>query len=231
MVCGFAYYRRRYLLQLPWGQSIPFFITLYRDCASTGAQYDNPLYLSIFTQGNIHYQTVQVPFPGSVVLPINFNNPCATQPTGICVERAIYQVVLTLPPIPGAISYLISAVAEGRTLLICNSPMTLASPLLRKFRAQIAVQVSTVVLASRITRLFYSAITINFFLTTRPLTPTAISSFIPWWRPMQARTQAIRSHYRCHHHLISRLLGSQTLMLLCLLALAHLQSFIRVRGF
>lgn len=78
-----------------------FFITLYRDCASTGAQYDNPLYLSIFTQGNIHYQTVQVPFPGSVILPINFNNPCATQPSGICVERAIYQVVLTLPPIPG----------------------------------------------------------------------------------------------------------------------------------
>jgi gliding motility-associated-like protein len=78
-----------------------FFITLYRDCASTGAQFDNPLYLSVFTQGNNHYQTVQVPFPGSVVLPINFNNPCATQPTGICVERAIYQVVLTLPPIPG----------------------------------------------------------------------------------------------------------------------------------
>ena len=25
-----------------------FFITLYRDCASTGAEYDNPLYLSVF---------------------------------------------------------------------------------------------------------------------------------------------------------------------------------------
>ena len=83
-----------------------FFITLYRDCASTGAQYDDPLYLSIFTQGNNHYQTVQVPFPGSVILPINFNNPCATQPNGICVERAIYQVVLTLPPIPGG--YIVS---------------------------------------------------------------------------------------------------------------------------
>ena len=77
-----------------------FYITLYRDCASTGAQYDDPLYLSVFTQGNVHYQTVQIPFPGSVVLPINFNNPCATQPAGICVERAIYQVVLNLPPIP-----------------------------------------------------------------------------------------------------------------------------------
>ena len=78
-----------------------FFITLYRDCASTGAEYDNPLYLSVFKQGNVHVQTVQVPFPGSVILPNNFNNPCATQPTGICVERAIYQVILTLPPIPG----------------------------------------------------------------------------------------------------------------------------------
>lgn len=78
-----------------------FFITLYRDCASTGAQFDNPLYLSVFTQSNNHYQTVQVPFPGSVILPVNFNNPCATQPSGICVERAIYQVVLTLPPIQG----------------------------------------------------------------------------------------------------------------------------------
>jgi gliding motility-associated-like protein len=78
-----------------------FFITLYRDCASTGAEYDNPLYLSVFKQGNVHVQTVQVAFPGSVVLPNNLNNPCATPPSGICVERAIYQVVLTLPPIPG----------------------------------------------------------------------------------------------------------------------------------
>lgn len=78
-----------------------FFITLYRDCASTGAEYDDPLYLSIFMQGNVHFQTVQVPFPGSIVLPNNFNNPCATQPSGICVERAIYQVVLNLPPISG----------------------------------------------------------------------------------------------------------------------------------
>jgi gliding motility-associated-like protein len=78
-----------------------FFITLYRDCASTGAAYDDPLYLSIFKQGNVHFVTVQVPFPGSVILPNNFNNPCATQPSGICVERAIYQTVLTLPPIPG----------------------------------------------------------------------------------------------------------------------------------
>ncbi|MEN9699571.1 MAG: hypothetical protein RLZZ301_769 [Bacteroidota bacterium] len=78
-----------------------FFITLYRDCNSSGAAYDNPLYLSVFKQGNIHLETVEVPFPGSVILPINFNNPCATPPSGICVERAIYQYVLTLPPIPG----------------------------------------------------------------------------------------------------------------------------------
>lgn len=74
-----------------------FFITIYRDCNSTGAAYDNPLALSIYTGNNL-YQNVNVPFPGSVHLPILFNNPCATPPTNICIERAIYAVVLTLPP-------------------------------------------------------------------------------------------------------------------------------------
>ena len=78
-----------------------FFITLYRDCNSTGAQYDDPLALTIYKANNVFFQNILVPFPGSVILPINFNNPCATPPTNICVERAIYTTVVTLPPTPG----------------------------------------------------------------------------------------------------------------------------------
>jgi gliding motility-associated-like protein len=77
-----------------------FFITLYRDCNSTGAEYDNPLMLTIYLGGNSLYQNISVPFPGSTLLPVIFNNPCATPPTNICVERAIYTVVVTLPPSP-----------------------------------------------------------------------------------------------------------------------------------
>lgn len=75
-----------------------FYIALYRDCASTGAAYDIPLPLSVFTGSGIRISNENVPFPGSNILPIVFNNPCITAPTGICTERAIYTTVLVLPP-------------------------------------------------------------------------------------------------------------------------------------
>ena len=78
-----------------------FYVTLYRDCNSTGADYDDPLKLTIYNSSGALVQNVDVPFPGSVILPLEFNNPCATPPGNICVERAIYTYVLTLPPIPG----------------------------------------------------------------------------------------------------------------------------------
>jgi len=79
-----------------------FYITLYRDCFSTGAQYDDPLPLGVFyTNSMTSYQQVSVPFPGSNILPIEFNNPCATAPTNVCVEKAVYTIVLNLPPTPG----------------------------------------------------------------------------------------------------------------------------------
>lgn len=84
-----------------------FTINLYRDCNSTGAQYDNPLPLGVFNAAGALIQNVQVPFPGSQQIPVVFNNPCVIPPSGICTELATYQVTLTLPPIPGGyyISY------------------------------------------------------------------------------------------------------------------------------
>jgi len=83
------------------GGNYRFFITLYRDCNSDGAQYDDPLKLSVYKQNQDLYQIVDVSFPGSNFVPTDFNNPCATPPSGICVERAIYQKVLNLPPTVG----------------------------------------------------------------------------------------------------------------------------------
>jgi len=84
-----------------------FFITLYRDCLSTGAEYDNPLKLTVYNASGNLVEDLSVPFPGSVTLPLIFTNPCATPPNNICVERAIYTIVVNLPPIPGGytISY------------------------------------------------------------------------------------------------------------------------------
>jgi len=77
-----------------------FYLTLYRDCASNGAAYDDPLQLAIYNGNGTLFQNVNVPFPGSTPVPLNFNNPCATAPGGICVEKATYIVVVTLPPTP-----------------------------------------------------------------------------------------------------------------------------------
>jgi hypothetical protein len=55
-----------------------FYITLYRDCNSTGAQYDNPLKLAVYNQDNFLTHDISIPFPGSVILPVIFNNPYTT---------------------------------------------------------------------------------------------------------------------------------------------------------
>lgn len=77
-----------------------FYIDMYRDCNSTGAQYDSPLHLAVY-HGTSLVQDVSVPFPGSTVLPVIFNNPCVTPPSNICIEKAVYEIVINLPPING----------------------------------------------------------------------------------------------------------------------------------
>ena len=98
-----------------------FYITLYRDCASTGAQYDNPLSLGIFTQSGF-YQEISVPFPGSNILPVVFNNPCVVPPGGICVEKAVYTTVVNLPPIPGGYTVTYQRCCRGPNITNLTSP-------------------------------------------------------------------------------------------------------------
>lgn len=83
------------------GNNYRITLVLFRDCASTGASYDDPMSIGIFDMNNNLVQEVQIPFPGSEVLPVVLNNPCVTPPTGICTERAIYQQVVNLPPTTG----------------------------------------------------------------------------------------------------------------------------------
>ncbi len=78
-----------------------FTISVYRDCLSTGAAYDDPLMLAVYAANGVMVQNVAVPFPGSTILPVVFNNPCVTPPTNICTEVATYVVTINLPPTPG----------------------------------------------------------------------------------------------------------------------------------
>lgn len=72
-------------------------IKLYRDCYSDGAAYDANLPVTVFNGSGAQIDHFTISFPGSVVLPVTFNNPCVTIPPDICVEEAIYTKTVTLP--------------------------------------------------------------------------------------------------------------------------------------
>lgn len=73
-------------------------VTMYRDCLSSGAPFDDPMHLTIYDMSGVLIYNLDITFPGSVNLPVVFNNPCVTPPNDICVERAIYTTVVNLPP-------------------------------------------------------------------------------------------------------------------------------------
>ena len=102
------------------GDNSQFFISMYRDCNSTGAQFDNPLNLAVYTATGVLVQNVTIPFPGSQNVPVVFNNPCVIPPNNICTENALYTTILNLPPIQGGYTITFSVVVEVRILPISS---------------------------------------------------------------------------------------------------------------
>lgn len=76
-------------------------LILFRDCASTGAAFDNPASVGIYNSAGQLVRQLAPTYPGSVPTPVVFNNPCVSAPSGICVESATYIMTTTLPPSPG----------------------------------------------------------------------------------------------------------------------------------
>lgn len=98
-------------------------IKIYRDCNSTGAQFDSPLPLGVFRNSdNSLFNTYNVGFPGSTVLPVEFNNPCVNPPNNICIEEAIYQTVINLPSSPEGYTLVYERCCRGPGIVNLNNP-------------------------------------------------------------------------------------------------------------
>lgn len=97
-------------------------IAVFRDCQSTGADFDDPLPLTIYSATNVLINNVSVPLPATQVLPVVFNNPCVTTPSGICVERAIYTTIVNLPPTPGGYTLSYQRCCRGPNITNLNNP-------------------------------------------------------------------------------------------------------------
>ena len=97
-------------------------LKVYRDCASTGAAYDDPLPITVFNGAGAQIFNFDIAFPGSIILPVVFSNPCVNIPSGICVEEAIYQTVVTLPASPSGYTLSYQRCCRGPAVTNLNTP-------------------------------------------------------------------------------------------------------------
>ncbi|NOT37840.1 MAG: T9SS type B sorting domain-containing protein [Saprospiraceae bacterium] len=85
-----------------------FVMNIYRDCASTGADFDRPAKLGIYikeTSGSYRLYSVNDWNLANTSI-VQSNNPCVVQPPSICVQKGVYVFSINLPIISE--SYFIS---------------------------------------------------------------------------------------------------------------------------
>lgn len=106
------------------GDTYRFTLKLYRDCLSGQAPFDNPATLSIWTTGGVLLSNNLVNFPGSVNVPFVPNNPCFQAPPNVCVEEAVYSIVLNVPGNPQDILVAYQRCCRNNTIVNLVSPST-----------------------------------------------------------------------------------------------------------
>lgn len=121
-------------------------LKVYRDCFNGQAPFDDPAPLGIYDGSGNLFTTLDLVFPGSANVPPLLISPCLIPPGNVCVEEAIYQGTINLPPSPngytlvyqrccrnGTISNLINpndvgstytASIPGTSTALCNSSPT-----------------------------------------------------------------------------------------------------------
>ncbi len=97
-------------------------LKLYRDCINGVAAYDNPASIGIFNTAGVLLNSIGLPFPGSNFVPPTINSPCYTPPQNVCVEEAIYQGVVNLPPIAGGYVISYQRCCRNNTILNLINP-------------------------------------------------------------------------------------------------------------
>ena len=82
------------------GDQYEVFLVIYRDCGPTntnGTGFDLAANIAAYEGFQLHQQ-VQSPINGDVEqIDLQSGNPCAQLPPGVCVERAVYSAIFTLP--------------------------------------------------------------------------------------------------------------------------------------
>lgn len=96
---------------------------VYRDCFNGQAPFDNPAFFTIFNASGGIDTTLNVPLTSSITVPASNNSPCAPAASGsACVEEAIYEFTINLPPLLGGYYIVYQRCCRNGTILNLINP-------------------------------------------------------------------------------------------------------------
>ncbi|UTW63688.1 gliding motility-associated C-terminal domain-containing protein [bacterium SCSIO 12741] len=95
---------------------------VYRDCISGEVDFDRPANLTIYDFNPDILYNLQI-YPKQISnIPSDIYDPCFDVPSGVCVEEAIYDTILTLPPIAGGYTLSYQRCCRNRTIKNITTP-------------------------------------------------------------------------------------------------------------
>lgn len=96
---------------------------VYRDCLNGVPPFDNPAFFTIFDASGNVVTTLQVSLTSSITVPPTNNSPCAPTTAGnACVEEAIYEAIVNLPPLAGGYYITYQRCCRNGTILNLVNP-------------------------------------------------------------------------------------------------------------
>lgn len=97
-------------------------LKLYRDCFNGQAPFDSPAYIGIYDNADNLIQTLSVNFVGPNLIPPVVISPCLVPPANVCVEEAIYEETVNLPPLAGGYNIVYQRCCRNGTITNLDDP-------------------------------------------------------------------------------------------------------------
>lgn len=96
-------------------------LKIYRDCFSTGADFDLYPTMTVFNGSSIFLNTSGSGFE-SFDMPVVATGPCYVESPNLCVEMGVYEQVISLPPSPLGYTIVHQRCCRGPSILNLNQP-------------------------------------------------------------------------------------------------------------
>ena len=105
------------------GNNYKIRMKVYRDCLNGIPPFDNPAFFTIFDAAGNVFTTLEINYTSFITVPPTNNSPCAPTSAGnACVEEAIYETIVNLPPLIGGYYIAYQRCCRNGTILNLINP-------------------------------------------------------------------------------------------------------------